>query len=77
MKIYICRWSGGIAPLILNLRTRWRWVVKLTPWLLYSQERAQYQTEQKAEWAPSGNQEVLEEKISCPCQDLKPRPSSR
>jgi len=25
-------WSGGIAPLIFNLVTRWRWVVRLVPW---------------------------------------------
>jgi len=28
--------SGGIAPHILNLSTRWSWVVSFTPWLLYS-----------------------------------------
>jgi len=33
MKTY---WgSGGIAPLILNLGTRWRWEVSLTPWPPY------------------------------------------
>jgi len=26
--------SGGIAPCILNLSTRWRWVVNFTTWLL-------------------------------------------
>jgi hypothetical protein len=29
-------WSGGIAPRILNLGTRWRWVVSLTPRPLYT-----------------------------------------
>jgi hypothetical protein len=29
-----CRGSGSIAPLILNLGTRWRWVVSLTSQLL-------------------------------------------
>jgi len=24
-------WSGGIAPLILNLSTAWRWAVSFTP----------------------------------------------
>jgi len=33
MKAYVN--SKSIAPLILNLSTRWRWVVKFTPWLLY------------------------------------------
>jgi hypothetical protein len=29
--------SGGIAPHILDLGTRWRWVVSFTPWPLYPQ----------------------------------------
>jgi uncharacterized Zn-finger protein len=29
------RGSGGITPLILNLRTIWKWVVSLTHWPLY------------------------------------------
>ena len=29
IKVY--RWSRGIAPLILNLGTRWRWVFTFTP----------------------------------------------
>jgi len=38
MKTY---WgSGGTAPCILDLGTRWRWVVSFTPWLLYPRERA-------------------------------------
>jgi hypothetical protein len=32
--------SGGIAPRILNLGTRWRWVVSFTPRPLYPRERA-------------------------------------
>jgi len=28
--------SGGIAPPILNLDTRWRWAVSFMPWLLYT-----------------------------------------
>ena len=32
-------WGGsGIAPLILNLCTRWRWMVSFTPWPSYSRE---------------------------------------
>jgi len=30
--------SGGIAPLILNLGPRWRWMVSLTPHTLYTRE---------------------------------------
>jgi len=29
--------SGGTAPRIFNLLTRWRWVVSFTPRLLYAQ----------------------------------------
>jgi hypothetical protein len=29
-----CRGSRGIAPLILNLGDRWRWVGSITPWIL-------------------------------------------
>jgi len=31
--------SGGIVPRILNLGTRWNWVVNVTPRLLYPRER--------------------------------------
>jgi hypothetical protein len=38
MKTY---WrSGGIAPRILDLGTRWRWVVSFTPRLLYPQGKS-------------------------------------
>jgi hypothetical protein len=30
MKAY--RENRGIAPLILNLGARWRWVINITPW---------------------------------------------
>jgi len=34
MKMY---WeSGGIAPHILNLNTRWRWVVSFMSWSPYT-----------------------------------------
>jgi len=37
MKVY---WgSGGITPRILDLGTRWRWVVSFTPQPPYSRER--------------------------------------
>jgi len=32
LDIWIC---GGIAPHMLNLGTRWRWVVTFIPWQLY------------------------------------------
>jgi hypothetical protein len=32
--------SGGIAPRILDLGTRWRWVASFTPWPLYPQGKS-------------------------------------
>jgi hypothetical protein len=32
--------NGGIAPRILDLSTRWRWVASFTPWPLYPQEKS-------------------------------------
>jgi len=46
------RGSRGITPLILNLSTRWRWVVNFTPRLLYSHERTPVPNEWDDVWAP-------------------------
>jgi len=35
--------SGGVAPHILNLCTRWNWVASFTPQLLYPGERTPVQ----------------------------------
>jgi hypothetical protein len=43
MKAYVV--SEGMAPLILNLGTRWRWVVSLTPQLLYLRGKSPWQPE--------------------------------
>jgi hypothetical protein len=32
--------SGGITPCILNLGTRWRWMVSFTPWALYTRGKS-------------------------------------
>jgi len=45
------RESKGTAVLILNLDTRWRWVVNLTPDPLYSRERCPVSFEMQAGWA--------------------------
>jgi hypothetical protein len=37
--------SGGIVPLILNLSTRWRWLVNVMPLSLYHRERTPYGVE--------------------------------
>ena len=44
-------WGEGIAPLILNLGTRWR-TGNYAPRLLYPQEGTHVLTEWEAEWAP-------------------------
>jgi hypothetical protein len=50
MKMY---WgSSGIPPRILDLRTRWRWVVSLTPWLLYSQGKSPWYPMDRRLWGP-------------------------
>jgi len=48
-----CWGSGGIAPCILDLSSRWRWMVKFTPQQLYSQEKKpQYPLDRGVGWAP-------------------------
>ena len=59
--------------LILNLSTRWKWVVNITPRPLYSQERTPDQNEQEAGWAPGDRPDVLEKrKDYCLCRDSNP-----
>jgi hypothetical protein len=36
--------SVGIAPRVLDLGTRWRWVVSFTPWPLYTQGKSPWYT---------------------------------
>jgi len=43
MKAYLG--SASIAPRILNIGIRWKWVVSFTPWPLYSRNRRRYWTE--------------------------------
>jgi hypothetical protein len=50
MKSY--RGSRGLAPLNLNLGTRWRYVVNITPRPLYTKEGAQVLIEYEAGSAP-------------------------
>jgi hypothetical protein len=42
--------SRGTVPLILNLATRWRWVVNFTSLPLCPRERSPVPSEQKPEW---------------------------
>jgi hypothetical protein len=75
MKAY--KGSRGIAPFILNIGARWRKVVNIAAWLLHPQQRTLIPTEQKARWAPRVGMNYLEKRrISCPCGDSSPGPSS-
>jgi hypothetical protein len=60
---HICRGSRGIAPLILNLNTRWRWVVKFIPG---KENPVPFEV---GGWVGPGASldNFGEEEISCPC----------
>ena len=62
MKIY--RRSRSTVSLILNLSTRWGWVVKLTPWLLYPWERNLVPSEQQLGWCQSQFGYFLQKSLS-------------
>jgi hypothetical protein len=71
MKAY---WgSGGIAPRILNLGTRWRWVVSFTPRPLYPQgKNASYSSDGRLDGPQSRSGRGGEEKNSQPLPRLEP-----
>jgi hypothetical protein len=68
MRMY---WGkGSIAPCILNLRNRWRWVVFM-PWLLYSWgERPQYPLERRLGGPQSPYECSGKEKKSLPVPEI-------
>ena len=72
-----CRGSRGIAPLILNLSARWRWVFNVTSRELYPRERTPG-TIWIGRWmGPGAGLDVRERrKMSCTCRDAYPGPSS-
>ena len=57
-----------IAPLILNLGTRWRWVVNATPRALYPREEGRFSLYRKL-GGPQIRLWCLEKKKVCPCRD--------
>jgi hypothetical protein len=71
MKAY---WgSGFIAPRILNLGTKWGWVVDFTPQPLYSQGKSPWYPLDKRQGGPqSRSGRGGEEKNSHPLPGLKP-----
>ena len=66
------RQTGGrdTALLILNLDTRRRWVVSITPQLLYSWERSLLSVAQDAGWA--GLDDLEKTEVPCPCRIRSP-----
>jgi hypothetical protein len=71
MKAY---WgSGGIAPCILNLSTRWRSVVSFMPWPLYPQGKSPWYPLYRRLGGPQNwSGHFGEEKNSQPLLRLKP-----
>jgi len=70
------RGSGGIAPLILKLGARWRWVVNFTPRPLHDLERTPVNIEQAAGWAPESVWTFCRSDKFFPYWDSNPGPSS-
>jgi len=75
MKAY---WgSGGTAPIIIDLGTRWRWVVSSTPRLLYPQGKSPLCPLVRRLAGPrAGWDAVMKRKIPRPCRFSNPRSSS-
>jgi hypothetical protein len=70
MKAY---WgSGGIAPHILDLSTRWRSVVSFTPWPLYMQRKSPWHPLARRLGGPLSWYGHGDEKNSQPLLRLKP-----
>jgi hypothetical protein len=71
MKTY--RGSGGIAPRILDLSTRWRWVVSFTPLPLYPQGKSPwYPLDRRLSGPESRSGRGGEEKNSQPPPGIEP-----
>jgi hypothetical protein len=67
------RRSGGIAPRIFDLGTRWRWVVSFTPRLLYSHGKSPWYPLSRRVGEPQNRSgRGGEEKNSQPLQRLEP-----
>jgi hypothetical protein len=78
MKTY---WgSEGIAPSILNLNTRWRWVVSFTPRPLYLRGKStRYPLVRRlgGSQSRSGRGGEEEKSNNCPCRELNPNRPTR
>jgi hypothetical protein len=66
--------SGGIAPCILDLGTRWRWVVSFTPRSLYPQGKSLWCPLDRGWVGPRAVLDaVVKRKIPSPRQESNPR----
>ena len=63
--------SRSTAPLMLNLGTRWKWEVNITPRSLYPWEITQVPTKQENVWA-SESIWMFGRRTTCPCRDSRP-----
>jgi hypothetical protein len=69
--------SGGIAPCILDLGTRWRWEVSFTPWPLYPHgKNPQYPFDRRLGGPQSKSGQSGEEKNYQPLPGIEPPSSS-
>jgi hypothetical protein len=65
--------NGGVALCILDLGTRWRWVVSFTPQLLYPQGKSPwYPLDRRLDGPQSRSGRGGEEKNSHPLLGMKP-----
>jgi hypothetical protein len=71
MKVY--RWSTGIAPLILNLGTRWRWVFNLSPRPFYPEKESRYPSNRRLGGPQSRSGRFGEENDLLPLLGFKPQ----
>jgi hypothetical protein len=71
MKMY---WnSGGTAPHILDLGTKWRWVVSFTPRPLYPLGKSAWHPLDRRLCEPQSLLDaVVKRKIPSPCRDSNP-----
>jgi len=72
-------WSGGVAPCLLNLGTRWMRVVSFTPRPLYPLPRAPgtHSIGGRISLRVDLKRQRIEKSLLCPCRDSKPSRPAR
>jgi hypothetical protein len=65
-----CTWECRYSSIILDLGSRWRWMVSFVPWPRYPQGKGPwYPLDRRLGWPQSWPGHCGEENISCPCQE--------